>query len=190
MNWKRIFRNLALAVGVGLAIALIFGSAGQRFSSLTATPEVQQFVESSIIPFNGTQLAPLLEQHKGKPQIVFVYASWCPFCKRQFSALHQMEGAIGADAFTVHHISVDDDVYALAQYLTTTYGVEAARSFAPYHVAKSERSAFTAALQRQGGTSNGAIPYIALFDKQGVLAKQFVGLTRLPVLLPEVEALR
>lgn len=185
MNGKRIFRNLALVILAALGVAMAFGGAGNKLNSLRASPELRAFVDKQVVRLDGPAFAQLLETNKGKPQLVFLYASWCPYCKRQFGQLHQLEGSTGKDGLTIHHISVENDVYALGDFLMQTYGLAETDHFTAYYA--EGREDFYAVLRSKGATPGEGIPYLALFDAEGKLVRQFMGLTPLPALLAAVE---
>lgn len=184
MNWKRIIRNTLLVlvglVGLLVSIEIINQSKGKFF----ATPAVKQLVEQDIAELNAPAVQKLIQDNLGKPQMLFIYASWCPFCKRQFVSVNQIHSGFGHDNLTVHYISVDDDVWALAEFLDKHYPE---KPFKPFHVEALPRDAFYDVFRDMGFTVKGGIPLILLLDKQGKPAKQFTGLTEMKYLLENVE---
>lgn len=184
MNWKRIIRNTLLVlvgiVGLLVSVEIISQSKGKLF----ATPAVKELVEKDIIALNAPAAQKLIRDNLGKPQLLFIYASWCPFCKRQFVSINQIHGAFGKDKLTVHYISVDDNVWTLAEYLDEHYPE---KPFTPFHVEALPREAFYDVFRDMGYTIKGGIPMTLLLDKDGKPVKQFTGLTEMKYILESIE---
>lgn len=186
MKWKSFMRNAILLVMGGLAVIAAFGMTNKKSGSLFASPEVRLIAEEKIVELNGENIGRMIESRKGKPQLIFVYASWCPYCKRQFSTINRLHSTY-QDTVAIDYISVDDDKYALADFLQRYY---ADLPFTPYHSALDNREAFIAALQQRGMKISGAIPYMAVLDNEGKLVREFEGLKDMQELTAVIDPLK
>ncbi len=132
----------------------------------------RQTVDPATIP----NAAPLigtaeLEQllHTGqKETVLFVYTSWCTFCKKQFPIMDDF--ARNTPSIQIIGFSLDKDMQALASYLSAKSAPPAFKTF-QYNGAGS----FAGYLKNKGSNFNGGIPYIAVFDRNGKLVKQATG---------------
>lgn len=184
MNWKRIIRNTMLVLVGLVGLLLTFEILSKSSGGFFATPAVKELAEKEIVNLNAPSVQELVRDNLGKPQLLFIYASWCPFCKRQFVSVNQLRGAYNAEHLTVHYISVDDDIWALAEFINKEYPD---KPFKPYHVEPLPREAFYDVFRDMGYTVKGGIPLILLLDKEGKPFKQFTGLTEMKYLLENIE---
>jgi thiol-disulfide isomerase/thioredoxin len=185
MNWKRIIRNFLLVVAGIVALLITLEVVGKYNASLFASPEIRELAERKLVSADAATFAAVIRENLGKPQIFFIYASWCPYCKHQFGIINRFNG-YGKDKLAIHYISIDEDIYALAEFLRQTYP---ALPFTPYYAASGNREDFFKALRDMGFTPKGSIPFIVLLDKEGKPAKQFSGFTEMQYLLENVEKL-
>lgn len=185
MERKSTLRNIAL-VGVGI-VALFFAFAGISMlpSSLTASPEVKKYAENTLVELDGESLVATIDQGAGSPNLLFMYASWCPYCKKQFVMLKALKARFGDDLH-ITYVSVDKDAYDLSRFMMDTYPKQ---PFTPYHAAPKNRESFDAALQRYGFAPSGSIPHLILFDAKGKSVREFKGLTPIPQLLESIKPL-
>lgn len=88
MNLKRILRGMRPGLGAGEAvtyglIALILILSGY---AILRSVQVQQRVSKTFIGWNedkaGYDKALAEQKSSGKPMLVYIYAPWCPHCKR------------------------------------------------------------------------------------------------------------
>lgn len=177
-------RNLVLVIIGMFALFLAFGGMGMvRSAGFGVSPEVQSYAEHTLVPMDSTHFRELAAAAKGKPLLMFVYASWCPWCKKQFPMIKALQLRFGDDLH-VAYVSIDDDAYALSRFLLEK---QPTQEFTPYHVAQEQQSDFYGALADYGFTHSGSIPYVILLDKNGERAAEFRGLTEIPVLLPAIK---
>ena len=106
-----------------------------------------------------------------QPFILFVYASWCPYCKKQ---IKEMNAALtGVDPITLPPIigvSIDSNPDAYSAFLTH-------QGKMPWdsRLYMGEAS-LEAILSKYGSSFDGPIPYLAVIKDQEVV-KEFSGLT-------------
>jgi thiol-disulfide isomerase/thioredoxin len=178
------WRNIMLVI-IGL-FALVFALGGKTLlpSSVTASPEVKNYAQSTLVELDGTGTDALLSQHSGKPALLFVYASWCPYCKKQFAMLKALQSRYASDQLAISYIALDEDAYDLSRFLMDNYPQ---LPFTPYHVSPANRESFSTTLIGHGFTPDGAIPHLLLFAPSGKPVKEFKGLTPIPELLDAVQ---
>jgi len=103
-----------------------------------------------------------------EPRIIFLYASWCPYCKKQingFKLFHKEYPMTNMIA-----VSTDKNSDDFVQYIASKNGVP----FEPYiYQGGSELADY---LKEQSSSFNGGIPYFAIFEK-GKFKQEFLGLT-------------
>lgn len=176
MKLDRRLRNLMLAGFGGLALLLVLGGGNLFPASLTASPEVKKFAETSLVSLDDAGLEKILSENTGKPTLLFVYASWCPYCKQQFTTLNALQTGYPQEQLTIVYSALDKDVYGLSQFLMERYPQQ---PFTPYHVPAPAREAFDTKLTSYGFTPDGGIPHLFLFDAKGKPLQEFKGLTPL-----------
>lgn len=186
MNWKRYLRNFILIMVGIVTLLLTVDMISKRNRSLLASSEAREVADNKIVKVTAETFPGMIESNLGKPQLFFFYASWCPFCKRQFAGIDQIREHYGKDKIRIHYLSVDDDLYLLAEFLRKDYPDF---PFIPYNLSPFEREAVQDKLRAMGFTPKGSIPFSILLDRSGKPAKQFTGLTDVKYLLENIEKL-
>ena len=184
MKRKKTLRNLALAIVGSIALLVALTAGGLLPAGFGASKEVKAYAAEQIVPMNGEVIGQVLAGAGDKPTLVFAYASWCPWCKKQFVMLKALKARYGEDELKMVYISLDHDVYALSKFMMEHYPH---KPFIPYHVSDEDWDSFKTALSEHGFNNSGTIPYMALVDKNGSPAGEFRGLTQIPVLLDAVK---
>lgn len=103
-----------------------------------------------------------------KPTLLFVYASWCGYCRQVLPELLAMKEAGRLNHLNLLFLSLDGDKRKLAIYLVHA---EYSGKFTHYIIPEWQGDAVRSALQNLGSRYSGAIPYIALFDKEKLLGE-------------------
>jgi len=103
-----------------------------------------------------------------KPTFLFVYASWCGYCQQVLPHLLKLQDTGALAHVNPLFLSLDGDKRKLAKYLVHT---EYADRFTPYIIPEWSGYAVKESLANLGGGFTGAIPYIALFDKEKLVAE-------------------
>lgn len=127
------------------------------------------YAQAPAVPtLDGAGFEALLTRNN-KPTLVFIYASWCPYCRTQKPVIEQMQAQY-ANVLNVVAISIDKDPAGLARYLShdpTTLEV--------YRVAGDKFLDFRVALAATGSKFTGAIPYSAYFSPQKKMLAEIPG---------------
>jgi thiol-disulfide isomerase/thioredoxin len=146
-------------------------------------PLIREYVHQ-IVPVQATEVRDKLVQMHGKPTMVFVYASWCSFCKQIFPSVVTLMRAKELDAFNMMFISLDSRFSALSEFVVKS---EYEGLFTPYILKQSSVNTLEASLQGLGGSYNGTIPYMAFFNADGKLVAENLGVVDKQALLTNIE---
>ncbi len=109
----------------------------------------------------------------GKPTLLFIYATWCPYCRQQFPVVTDIIKRYGSK-INVVALSIDQEADTLSSFLAKK---PQPLPFTPYIAPKTGSTAYMVMLQEAGGHFSGSIPYTALFKADGTLTTQLPGLT-------------
>lgn len=185
MERNKGLRNLVLA-GFGL-IALFLTVSSPETLGVGPSAQVRAYAEHQLAALDGPSAQRLVASHSGSSTLLFVYASWCPYCKEQFKMLRALQTRY-PDGLHIEYISLDENPYALSEFLMSTYPE---RPFTPYHVAQGEdRASFDSALAKWGFSPDGGIPHLMLLDADGKKSAEFKGLTQISALTDAIRNAR
>lgn len=118
----------------------------------------------------GVDSLPERTRAGNKATLVFVYASWCPSCRKTFPIVNQVALNYQERGLEVVGLSLDEDPSDLVRYLHRTRPV-----FPALRAAPSPPGSLKRAVSDFGGTYPDSIPYLALLDGQGRLVAQSPG---------------
>jgi thiol-disulfide isomerase/thioredoxin len=115
----------------------------------------------------------VMSQLKGNGGVLFIYASWCSYCRQIMPDLTAAlrDGTIGRDRIVF--LSHDNSLEALARYLVRG-GYQ--RMFAPYIIGRQEMHRLASGLWAAGSRFDGGIPYLGRFDAKGNLIEEIQGI--------------
>lgn len=183
MERKNTLRNLVLVATGVIALFMAFGGTGMIAPGFGVSKEVRDFAARQLVPMDGEQFRRVLATAQGRPTLMFVYASWCPWCKKQFPMLDALRMRFDDSKLQVAYVSIDDDAYALSRFLMEEFPE---KPFTPYHAAPDMKGDFYGTLADKGFSHSGSVPYLVLLDRDGKPAGEFRGLTEIPVLLDAI----
>jgi thiol-disulfide isomerase/thioredoxin len=150
----------------------------------TVSPET---VTERLNSIRASDVRPLLKDPGGKPTMLFVYASWCGYCKRLMPNVVSRLRNKEMDHLNVVFVSIDTNLQSLAQYLANAgYG----QDFTPYVVKRNPANKLRDALKATGSGYIGNIPYLAFYDNQGKLLTEMSGIPRAGELFVTINELR
>ena len=123
-----------------------------------------------IKPVPAAEASSVIKNASGKEAhtIVFVFASWCPHCRRNFPFLVNLAQKYQKKDLNVVAISVDKDKAALTRFLAGYDSIP----FTPYFAMQRFSGDLAASLADSGIRYNGSVPFLALLDKQGRIMGQ------------------
>lgn len=170
MESKKQIRNLVLfAIAALLVLGIFTGSSLPSLNS--GTPETQKYIAEHVVTMDGDKLRTAVKQNG--PTLLFVYASWCPYCKKQIGEFAQLQRQRGGEPLQIIYASLDSDIHALATFMMQQHPNA---DFTPYHVQNGY--SFGNALKEYGFTPDGGVPHLMLFGKDGKPITEFKGLQR------------
>ncbi len=139
----------------------------------TPSRERVQQANDKIVVLRASEVAPMLRDSHGRNSLVFVYTSWCGFCKQMMPDLVDLlkRGKLGDTQ--VYFLSLDSRRLQLAEYLAR-HGYD--EQFQPFQVKSSAVNSLEDVLAAGGANYQGPIPYIASFSAQGRMLGEEVGL--------------
>mgnify|MGYP005981877347 FL=1 len=133
----------------------------------------------------GATLDSILDQFKGKPLLVDVWATWCGPCRRSFEHADMIRDFAREHGIELLYISVDegDNRDSAVRKLVRAYGLKGNHLIMPMWLKQDIYARF--------GNNNGVlnIPSIALFDGDGkMLQRRFPESEDAPALLKAIES--
>jgi thiol-disulfide isomerase/thioredoxin len=129
-------------------------------------PEVRAVIKSIIVVPPETLAQRFATSEK--PTLLFVYASWCPYCRQVLPYLLHLQDTGALAQVNPLFLSLDGDKRPLAIYIVHA---EYAGRYTPYIISQWQGDAVKQSLQQLGSNYRGAIPYIALFDKEKLIGE-------------------
>lgn len=168
------FPTAKFFTAAGIVVFLLYGVEMLAGSPVTPKkPPVEYSDEAkahaqTITRFDPAQLDAALAS--GRPTMLYVFASWCPFCRQQTPAIEAFLAK--SPKVSVIAISIDEDPVALASYLLT----QPTLSFHP-QLLDPEVVSLRDMLKERGLQYDGSIPYTAFFDTKGAPSGLMIGLS-------------
>lgn len=170
-----------------IGIMLIATYYTMSFFSATTNPNIhtQQGIDAEAQPAHAATEpdGPITIQHidaealnnaiisADKPTLLFVYASWCPYCQQQFPVISEIKEQY-SDRVNIIGLSTDRSDEALANFLAQK---PQPLAFSPYRVKTEHGAGFQDWLRGKGGNFRG-VPYSILFSTDGSIMEIYSGL--------------
>jgi|GEM_PF-5881617 len=123
-------------------------------------------LQVSDMPAWQAELVSEIDAADERPLLLFIYASWCPYCKQMFPIIDSIAREMG-DKYRVMGFSIDQSKQALDTYLGAKSPAPAFETITVKHV--DEFPQFGHIVRKKGLQFTGAIPYIAVFDNAKVV---------------------
>lgn len=151
----------------------------QQANSVTHNYTEIEVAQARAIPVVSTKAVLPAIIAENRPTLLFIYASWCPYCRQQFSVLSQLHAEYGHNIhFTA--LSLDSDARQLNRFLVN---IPTPFFFDPVILKPTERHSFIRLMQDRGSHFDGAIPHIIVFTEDSAITFERVGLTRADTLV-------
>ncbi len=150
----------ALALALGSSSVSLFGTARAATNSVV---DAQPLFAASFKDFDRKQQS--LAQYKGKPMLVYFWATWCKSCKQEVPELIALHKKYGSK-LNVVGIAIDN--------------TDKVREFATQHQINYTLllgSNDAIALSKQLGNSVGGLPFAVVVDAQGRIVQTLLGET-------------
>ncbi|MDE3059532.1 MAG: redoxin family protein [Pseudomonadota bacterium] len=170
------------------ALALIVMAVLQAIQPYLAGPDPQaaqiEAFTYKIVPIPAQAVPPLLHKPDGRPVMLVVYASWCPYCRVMMPDIAHLMAEGEMDGVETVFLSRDQEIRPLAAYLIHQH-YDAL--FTPYILSTGPLPQL---LQSMGSHFSGKIPYLAFFDGRGKLVAEFLGQADEPALRAALERVK
>lgn len=177
----RIFFNIAM-------VALMIGAMVQAFAPYVGESGQEVKGENEqLITIKPEEVAPMALNAGGKPVMLVVYASWCPYCREVMPGVAELIREHKLDRLKLIFLSVDTRQRALAAYLVA-HNYQGL--FTPYVIAPNLAGNLPEALRPTGSQFDGRIPFIGFYDSSGKPVARFPGMMDKNALLAAVEQLK
>ena len=167
---------------IALVIGFVVAESNSRLS-----PEIIAFRDNTLVTVDKAQFEAELETAKGKPVLLLLYASWCPYCKQQIVGLKAVKTLFPEDQLKVIYLSTDANPLAASEFL---FHKQQEDQLTPFHLPMDDQTGLKKALVAEYGMKEGdAIPHIAIFDRDHKLASEFVGLSEVGDIVTAIKKL-
>lgn len=146
---------------------------GVSFERIDLDPPVnaRSVLEAEIRHFNDeikvlpiSQVASMIENKESKPTILFIYASWCSYCKKIMSYFVQFQNRGKLENFNLLFISLDENKDKLSKYILQ-YNYD--KLFKPYMLEENGAMGLENMMLSKGASYGGVIPFTVIFDSKG-----------------------
>jgi thiol-disulfide isomerase/thioredoxin len=157
-----------------ILLFIIFSSfsAGLALAAEPTGPQTLEF-SRTLKTLRAADAVSLVHSHKGKPVALFIYATWCPYCRGTMDSIKQVMEEGGFAGVEPVFLSLDTDFVKLSAYLLEN---DYPKLFAPYVLKSTGVNTIPDTLRAAFGTGfTGGIPYFALLDANGDLASELFG---------------
>ena len=148
------------------AVVFLLFAGFSLYNSQNPNPLDAQALPSNVKPINLDEIKSFVSADS--PKIIFLYASWCPYCKKQMSGFAYFIDQYPTDDIIA--ISTERDAEDFSDYVRNSKSFP----FTPYiYTGKEDLASY---IKKAGGSFSGGIPYFAVFHK-GKFKQDFIGLT-------------
>lgn len=170
---KQYAKTIILA---GLAVGLLYAivsTASRNQAGLKPAANRKPAPDFTVTGLNGTPWR--LADHRGDVVLLNFWATWCPPCREETPGLVHLANSFTSGGFSVVGISMDDGAPQAVREFASQYRI-------PYTIAMPpDNFVLSSAVQ--------ALPTTLLIDKQGRVAKTYVGGASESVFRADVESL-
>jgi len=148
---------------VAVVSLLIAGAAAAAQQSAPATP----LAELPLIDVSG--YGKLLEEHRGKPLMIYFWASWCEPCRVEFAIVNELAAKYAAKEMVILGVSLDEDgeLNLMRRFLQRHVP-----RFPNYRKQPGIHAPFYSSVEPKW---KGAIPASFFYDREGKLQASLIG---------------
>jgi thiol:disulfide interchange protein len=150
-----------LNIFTGLALLLVAIGIYQAYAPLLRDKDGVIALTKSTELLTAVQLSDKVKANKGKPTLVYFYASWCDTCKVVTPLVAGFARNRRLEDFNILAVAMESNGYTLASYLNEK-GYEGL--WTPYYLTDLD-----AALKAISPKTKRGIPILLAFDKRGKL---------------------
>lgn len=164
-----------------LIAAILTGTLSAAFGIYAATTPVNSDATTNLLsrPFKDSNgQAQTLATHQGKILLVNFWATWCAPCVKEMPELSELQKEVQSKGVQIVGIGIDSpsNIKEFLQKYEISY---------PIMVAGMEGTD----LSRQLGNKSGALPFTLLIDRNGKVAKTYLGRLKMEELHTDITKL-
>ncbi|MEK6746499.1 MAG: thioredoxin fold domain-containing protein [Pseudomonadota bacterium] len=119
----------------------------------------------------------------GKPTFLFMYASWCSYCKKLMTNITSLKNEGKINEINFLPISVDKQKTKLSHYLLQR---DYNKLFTPYIIDNNTEKELENIVAEKGGNYSPSIPYSIIFDANGNAVEEINGTIDKEILLEKL----
>lgn len=176
------------AFGIALLVlALMFAFLPYMEGGSEQDSKAYRAMDARIVVVPLEQVERFVRPKQGKPVMLVLYASWCPYCHVEIPTILEMMAEHSLDHLSPVFLSLDKQPRQLSKYLIRN-GFDSVID--PYMVEDTLFGSLSDSLQVTGSRFKGAIPYVAFFDNDGKIVAELFGLVDKQMLLSVVNKLK
>jgi thiol-disulfide isomerase/thioredoxin len=121
-----------------------------------------------LVAVTAAQSAARVRAEKGHPVVLVYWAAWCKDCRVELPALEALTRELGPRGVRLVSVTIDETPAALERLLA-----ERPIPYPYLRLAPIVKADAISAIGSLGGHFTGSIPYLAVFDKQGRLVREW-----------------
>ena len=164
-------RHIWILLTAGLLMYALSPIVGNQLGTVKPINERSGPLEFTLSALDGSRWS--LAEHRGKVVLVNFWATWCPPCRIETPDLVDTHNALKDRGFTVVGVSLDEDPQEAVPQFVKWYGV-------PYPIL----------LPAPGvGDQISSLPTSILLDRNGRVARTYVGIVTEAAVSKDVQAL-
>ena len=187
MKKDNFTRNTILLIAGAVLFYVVLGKPILNQTGYGYSPEVIAYTQNQLHKLDDEGLETLLQSAAGRPNLLFLYASWCPYCQTQFKELANVKQLVPEEKLNIAYISLDQNPHELGAYLMKSHPNA---TFIAYHVPDNNKPNFLDALRSHGAEPGSGIPQMLFFDKTGTFSSLHKGLQKADALVKRTERLQ
>ncbi len=135
-------------------------------------PEMQTEILARLTRIRGGELASQIKPGTNAGTLLFIYTSWCPYCKKAYPKITALARKYAGNITPVA-LSMDTDEEALAAFLSS----QEEPPFLLLIPREGEHQGVMEELTRLSPDYAGGVPYVMVLDREGQLFAEFQGIT-------------
>ena len=173
-----ILKMLFLAIVIGAVLGLVlWNQFVENYSQHDfKIPESKNitFNAQGPLPLTTAQVAAEFERSDGKPILLYIYATWCQVCTKNFPAFNELTREFQNTDLQIMTLAIDrnQDAAHLQNYLNKFGDIYFQPRFLAY------KEGFLEFLQKRHIRYNNRLPFTVLISRDGEVIAQYSGIKR------------
>lgn len=161
------------SLGLKLTIFGVLVMAGVAFAAIVGVKKILPLlnpppIDARVMPIEGA--VGLVGDNRGKVVVLHIWATWCGTCRRELPAIERATRSIRPQDLALLMLVLDTSRPELARFGVSNQLPGTLVSVLPY-----PRGNLTRAVGSVGGTYRNAVPYTAIFARDGRLVDEWTG---------------